>query len=146
MWTISKSIFLSRICVIIFMVALLAVAVFAPWLASRMFDFSSEAGPTYFLLTVYAGSVPAAFLLISLFCILSRIEKGKVFIKRNVSSLRHISWCCFAGAVVCAASSFYYISWIMVAVAAAFMGLIVRVVKNVFSQAVSLQDDADFTI
>jgi hypothetical protein len=34
----------------------------------------------------------------------------------------------------------------MVAVAAAFMGLIVRVGKNVFSKAVSLQDDADFTI
>ena len=34
----------------------------------------------------------------------------------------------------------------LVGVAAAFMGLIVRVVKNVFARAVSLQDDADYTI
>jgi hypothetical protein len=31
-------------------------------------------------------------------------------------------------------------------VAAAFVGLIVRVVKNVFARAVTLQDDSDFTI
>ena len=146
MWTDSKSILLSRIAVILFMAALIGVALSAPWLADRLFIFSSELGTTYFLLTVYAGAIPSAFLLISLFCLLRRIKKGTVFIQKNVDSLRHISWCCFAGAVVSLVSSFYYISWIMVAVAAAFVGLIVRVVKNVFSKAVSLQDDADFTI
>ncbi len=146
MWTSSKSILLSRIAVILFMAALVAAAVAAPWLSDRLFSFASELGATYFLLTVYAGAVPAAFLLISLFCLLRRIEKGTVFIQKNVDSLRHISWCCFAGAVVSLASSLYYVPWIMVSVAAAFVGLIVRVVKNVFSKAVSLQDDVDFTI
>ena len=146
MWSDRKSILLSRIAVILFMAALVAVAVAAPWLAGRMFLFASALGKTYFLLTVYLGAVPAAFLLVSLFRLLHRIEKGNVFIQKNVDSLRYISWCCFAGAVVSLASSLYYISWIMVAVAAAFMGLIVRVVKNVFAKAVSLQDDADFTI
>ncbi len=146
MWTDSKSILLSRIAVVLFMAALVAVAAFAPWLVNRMFTFMDESGAVYFLLTIYVGAIPAALLLVSLFRLLRRIEKGKVFIQKNVDSLRYISWYCFAGAVISLASSFYYISWIMVSVAAAFMGLIVRVVKNVFSRAVSLQDDADFTI
>jgi hypothetical protein len=125
MWTSSKSILLSRVAVILFMAALVGVAIAAPWLAERLFIFASALGKAYFLLTVYLGAVPAAFLLISLFRLLRRIEKGSVFIQKNVESLRHISWCCFAGAVVSLASSLYYISWIMVSVAAAFMGLIV---------------------
>ncbi len=146
MWSDSKSILLSRIAVILFMAALVAVMIFAPWLVNRMFTFWDERGPTYFLLTIYTGAVPAALLLISLYGLLCRIDRGDVFIQKNVGSLRHISWYCFAGAVVSLVSSFYYVSWIMVSVAAAFVGLIVRVVKNVFARAVSLQDDADYTI
>ena len=36
--------------------------------------------------------------------------------------------------------------FLLVAVLAGFMALIVRVVKNVFEQAIILQDDADYTI
>ena len=37
-------------------------------------------------------------------------------------------------------------SLVFLAVAAAFMGLIVRVVKNVVAQAVELKDEADYTV
>jgi len=43
-------------------------------------------------------------------------------------------------------SVFYYFPWVFVAVAAAFMGLIVRVVKNVVAQAVALQNEVDYTV
>jgi len=48
--------------------------------------------------------------------------------------------------VIGLASSYYWIPWFAVGAAAAFMGLIVRVIKNVVAKAVSLQDDADYTI
>ncbi len=129
------------------MILLIAAAVFAPWLVRQSFIYTEMSGwQVYFLTTVYVGCVPAALLLISLFCLLRRIERGDVFITKNVESLRHISWYCIAGAVISAVSVIYYFPWIMVAVAAAFMGLIVRVVKNVVARAVSLQDDANFTI
>ncbi len=146
MWTDSKSILLSRIAVILFMAALVAAAISAPWLLGRLFIFEHWQIAVLFLITVYVGCIPAVLLLISLFRLLRRIEKGEVFIQKNVNSLRYISWYCFTGAVISLVSSFYYIPWIMVSVAAAFMGLIVRVVKNVFARAVSLQDDADYTI
>ena len=147
MWDDKKSIILSKLSVVIFMALLVAAAVYAPWLVRQTFIYTDMIGwEMYFLITVYTGCVPAALLLISLFRLLQRIGRGEVFIQKNVNGLRRISWYCFAGAVISAVSVLYYFPWAMVAVAAAFMGLIVRVVKNVFARAVSLQDDADFTI
>lgn len=147
MWTDKKSIVLSRSCVVFFMALLVVTAVFAPAIVdflnkSTRFDGSR----TYFLLTVYTGSVPAVILLLSLYRLLGRIAADDVFIPKNVESLRHISWCCFLGALLSAVSALYYFPWIFIAAAAGFVGLIVRVVKNVFSRAVALQDDADHTI
>jgi len=147
MWNDKKSIILSKICVVLFMVLLAALAVCAPWVVRVMFAYAAFPGyVACFLVTVYTGCIPAGLLLVSLFRLLLRIGRGEIFIQKNVDALRLISWCCFAGAVVSAASAVYYISWVMVAVAAAFMALIVRVVKNCFARAVSLQDDADYTI
>jgi hypothetical protein len=148
MWNDDKSIVLSQLCVTVFIILLIATAVSAPWLIrllvnSRSISSDSE---SYFLLTVYSGAVAAAFLLGSLFRLLHRIKHDEVFISGNVESLRHISWCSFAGAVICGISAFYYVPWVAVAVSAAFMGLIVRVVKNILARAVSLQDDANYTI
>jgi hypothetical protein len=149
MWNDCRSILLSKICVILFLILLIAVAITAPWLTDRLIHVSRSdftGTKTFFLLTVYTGVVPAGVLLISLFGLLQRMTRGGVFIGKNVDSLRHISWCCFLGAAICLISAFYYFPWALVGVAAAFMGLIVRVVKNVFARAVSLQDDVDFTI
>lgn len=148
MWNGERSIGLSKFCVVVFFGVLIAAVVSAPWLASWFVDFShAQKGTELFLMvTIYSGSIPAAYLLYNLFHLLRRIEAGKIFINENVGRLRRISWSCFVGAGVAFASGFYYLSWLFVFVAAAFMGLIVRVVKNVVAQAVDLKDEADYTI
>ena len=127
---------------------MIAAVIFAPQLIEMIIGYSlyHTGMGSYFLMTIYSGCVPAAVLLIELYLLLLRIEKGKVFITKNVECLRYISWCCFLGAIICLVSAFYFTTWAIVATAAAFTGLIVRVIKNVFSRAVSLQDDADYTI
>ena len=140
---------LSKVCTILFMVLLSACLVSAPWLVTRLIFMSQpaqNAGQTLFLITIYVGGVPASALLAFLYALLHQIGSGRVFINENVAYLRYISWCCFAGAIVCFASSFYYIPWVALGIAAAFMGLIIRVVKNVIAEAVALQDDSDLTI
>ena len=149
MWNESKSLTLSKTCVVVFMALLLACAILAPRFVASFVGIAasaSTAGNALFLTTIYAGCVPAAALLVCLYALLQRIGAGSVFVKENTACLRHISWCCFAGAAICIASALYYIPWLAIGVAAAFMGLIVRVIKNVVAKAVSLQDDADFTI
>ncbi len=149
MWNDHRSLILSKVCAVVFMGCLLGVAGSAPWLVRWLVGFSRAdlAGwEPLFLSTIYIGSLAAAWLLLNLYRLLQQIAKNQVFVPENVELLRQISWSCFAGAVVCLASAFYYIPWTAVAVAAAFMGLIVRVVRNVVAQAVALQHEVDFTI
>lgn len=149
MWNGKKSISLSKFCVLIFMVMLIGTDLSAPWIVQRFLVFSRAdlvGTKAFFLTTIYFGSVPAAVLLFCLYRLLYRIEIEQIFITSNVECLRRISWSCFAGSVICLVSVSYYFPWIFVAVAAAFMGLIVRVVKNIVAQAVELKNEVDFTV
>jgi hypothetical protein len=149
MWNGKKSIGLSKFCVLVFMALLVAAAGSAPWIVERFLLFSRAylvGAEPWFFATIYSCCVPAMIPLISLYRLLRRIEVGEVFVEGNVESLRRISWSCLAAAAICLASAFYYFPWAFVAVAAAFMGLIVRVVKNVVAQAVELKNESDFTI
>lgn len=149
MWNGEKSISLTKLCILIFMCVLIVTVVSAPWLTHWFLSFSRaelKGMEPFFLTTIYIGFVPAMYLLYSLLRLIRRIETGQVFIIENVERLRRISWSCFAGAGISFVSVFYYFPWIFVAVAAAFMGLIVRVVKNVVAQAVALQTEVDYTV
>lgn len=149
MWNDKKSLVLSKLCILFFMALLVLTVVGATWLTDWFLHFSraelAESKP-YFLATIYVGALPAAYLLYALLRLLNRIETEEVFIPENVERLRRISWSCFAGAALSLLSAWYYFPWIFVTVAAAFMGLIVRVVKNVVAQAVALQDEVDYTV
>ena len=95
----------------------------------------------------YACAVLAIGMLISLYKFLRRIEKGEVFVPENVTALRRISWCCAGAAVVCLPAGVgIYLPFAFLGVAAAFMALIVRVLKNAFAQAVRMKDELDYTI
>ncbi|HNX29560.1 MAG TPA: DUF2975 domain-containing protein [Syntrophomonadaceae bacterium] len=148
MWNGKRSIGLSKFCILVFVIALIAIVVSAPWLTGWFVNYSHAAhgNEAFFLVTIYIGAIPAGYLLYNLFYLLRRIEAGQIFITKNVECLRRISWSCFVGAGIALISGAYYLSWLFVFVAAAFMGLIVRVVKNVVAQAVALKDEADYTI
>lgn len=49
-------------------------------------------------------------------------------------------------AAVCLAAAYIYLPFAFLGVAAAFMALIVRVLKNAFAQAVHMKDELDYTI
>ena len=78
--------------------------------------------------------------------ILNNITKEKVFVSDNVTFLRIISWCCFGAAIVTVVASFEYFPVIVISIAAAFVGLILRVVKNVMQSAVEIREENDLTI
>lgn len=149
MWNKDKSITLSLFCVRLFAVVLVGVCICAPWLFER-FTLVRHIVPqqmlSFFLVTVYTVAVPAAFALWQLHGLLAAIRKEQVFTYTNVTRLRVLSWCCLAAGIICLASVLYYAPFLALAAAAAFMALILRVVKNVFEQAVALKDENDFTI
>lgn len=147
-WNRDKSVRLTKCCIYIFMALFVLICVFAPaifkWIIS--FGSNSEKQQGYFLATVYTGAVPAGLALWDLRKLQKNISSGNVFIEENVSVLRRLSWYCIAAGLICLVSTFYYPLFIVISVAAAFIGLILRVVKNVFAQAVLLKDENDYTI
>lgn len=149
MWNSEKSIGLSKAFIWIFLGLLVILLFSASTVVSYFIEFSRADLSTVkalFVWTIYIGSIPAMVLLVSLLKLIRRIECGDVFTHENVKLLRHISWSCFSGTLVACTSMFYYAPWIFIAIASAFMGLVVRIIKNAFSQAVALKEEVDYTI
>ena len=148
-WNSDKSVRLSKFCVYLFMALLVILCAGAPWIfrwliAVRAMDLK-ESLP-YFLISTYTVAVPAAAALIDLRQLLRNIGAGDVFMEKNVAILRRLSWYCIAAGLICLVSAVYYMPFLLLAAAAAFVGLILRVVKNVFAEAVRLKTENDFTI
>lgn len=149
MWNEKRSLVLSKVCTVLCMAGLLAALTGGPWLVRWLTEFSANAREGQiglFLATLYSGGAAAAVLLVSLYRLLHNIGRGDVFTGQNVSLLRCISWCCFIGGGICLASALYYLPWGLVALAAGFVGLVVRVVKNVIAEAILLKEENDYTI
>lgn len=94
----------------------------------------------------YLCAGPAALLLWYLDRLLGSLSRGEVFTRENISRLRRISWCCGAVAVICLGAAWFFFPFLLVSAAAAFMCLILRVIKNVFQEALALKEENDFTI
>lgn len=91
----------------------------------------------------------AVFAYVTLYCLLKllfNIKKSEVFINANVKYLRIISWCCFAVSVITFVSGIFYVPYLFISVAAAFVGLMLRVVKNVMQNAVAIREENELTI
>jgi hypothetical protein len=100
----------------------------------------------YAMPIIYLCCAIALIALVSLDQLLFNIKNGIVFEARNVHILRRISWCCLIAALVLLVGSFFSLVFLLLSVMAGFMGLILRVVKNVFQAAVDLKAENDFTI
>ena len=148
-WTKDKSVKLSMICIWIFAALLLAADVtavkLAKWYAGLRFYGTLPYG-MLLTISVYMLSIPAWICLWNLRKLLLNIMDGKTFVEENVRYLRTVSWCCAAAAAICLLSGIYYLPFLILAIAAAFMMLIVRIVKNVFRQAVDMKSELDLTI
>ena len=87
--------------------------------------------------------------LIILLRLLVSIRKGEVFTVSNVRRLRLISYCGFAIMAACIVAVIITpirLVFVFLAAIAGFMGLLMRVIKNVIDAARLLKEDADFTI
>ena len=147
-WTKDKSILLSQVCVAVFALLLAALDIGCYWAVGWFIGLRGMAWQTgaALMVTIYLCSVFAWFLLFHLWKLLGNMKSGRVFVEENVRRLRAVSWCCVGAAVICFVSCVYYLPFLFVSVAAAFMALIVRIVKNVFQQANAMKSELDFTV
>lgn len=155
MWNKKKSVTLSIMVCFIF-VAVLTACLFLGPLAVKLW-FTIYRGwnvdgdalskmTTLFCACFYPCSLFAYITLYSLLKLLFNIKADKIFIPANVNFLRIISWCCFIVSFITLIGGVFYIPFCCVAIAAAFVGLMLRVVKNVMQNAVEIKSENELTI
>ncbi len=155
MWNRKRSVTLSIVVCFVFVVILTAALFVGPWFVKFWFTVYrgwSESGmamhnmSTLFASCFYPCAVFAYITLYSLLKLLFNIKKQDIFIDKNVKYLRRISWCCFAVSFITLIGGVFYVPFLFVAVAAAFVGLMLRVVKNVMQNAVEISEENELTI
>ncbi len=148
-WSRSQSIVLSKVCIIIALLVLAGGAIGLPSIVDgivRRRGLEIAEARIYFYASFYSLLIPAVIALINLYRLLANISREDIFVTSNVHYLRWISWACYLAALISLLSFCYYLPFIILAGGAGFMGLILRVVKNVFAEAVYIKEENDFTI
>lgn len=151
-WTSKMSLILSRVIVWVLAVIFAAATVYATvslfttkWgPIALVWDFCLD--PVAFYTAFYLCAAFAFTALFYLNRLLKNIAEDRIFIEENVKILRILSWCCYFVGIVMAVYSFEAYPFVIIAAAAAFFGLIIRVLKNVFAKAVEIKEENDGTI
>lgn len=155
MWNSKKSTALSIVVCFIVVAGVTAGIFIGPWFITTWFTsfrgWSADSPGMVRMLTLFCScfypcTVPAYITLYSLIRLLFNIRNKQVFINQNVAYLRRISWCCYIVAAITLVAGVFYVPFLVVAVAAAFVGLMLRVVKNVMQRAVEIREENELTI
>ncbi|MBS6475488.1 MAG: DUF2975 domain-containing protein [Clostridiales bacterium] len=83
---------------------------------------------------------------ILMFILLLRVRAGLVFTPRSVALIRGVSWCCILFGVLFAVLCLYFQLALAIAFAALFLGLCIRIVKNVLEEATEIKSENDLTV
>lgn len=129
-----------------------AVLVVLMFFAYPFFNWFFYLRPDATLLTItvlvafYICCVPAWTALISIAKLMKNIMAENVFTENTVFLIRLLSWCCALVSLVCFVSGFIYMPLWFVTLAAAFMMLILRVLKSVMAKATEIKNENELTI
>ena len=163
MMKISKtlSVRISFVLSLIFALALVAIGAVAWNYTAVLFPDSGLEPLPAVVAATYPEIVIALIADAMLIKLLLNVSRESVFVPENVACIRTISWMCFAEALLFTVESiasllseqtaagqnrFLFAVFLIIAFACAFMGLIVRVVKNIIEQATAIKSENDFTV
>ena len=145
----NASITLSLICCGIGFLGLLAMAVLLTVLLLRedTFLFGEGTARKWMALRFFLMLIPVGVADGFLVKLLLLVKQHLVFTDKAVSCLRTISWCCFIEVPLCLLTTrVFFPAHLAAAFVAGFLGLVLRVVKNVIEEATALKAENDFTI
>ena len=147
MWSKNNSLTLSRLMTATFLLCLTVGMIFLKPILSWYLELTSQLSLPASLIRLFClAAAPAYLALICLWQLLSQVSAGAVFSSGSIARIRWLSWCCFAEALVFLLFGAGYLITILICILAAFMGLILRVVKNVIQWASEIKAENDLTV
>ena len=148
MWNTKKSTWLSLLFVYLFIGVFVFVEAGAPWVTAWYLGLVGRTMElqTVLMAFIYACLLPLGWALWLLVRLLHAIRQGQGFSALSVRCLRHLSWCCLLMVPITLAVGFWYLPIMILCPFAAFLFLLLRVLKNAFAAALELQTENDMTI
>ena len=154
MLKISKkaSVNLSMILSSLFFVGLIVGAVAMPTFVNSVIElvYNPATFPTFgkalCLITAYLILAVCMVADCVIFALLKTVKSDNVFTAKSVALIRAISWCCFLVGALFLVVGYYFQLAFLIAFAAMFLGLCIRVVKNVLEQATEIKCENDLTV
>lgn len=149
------SVMLSIVSAIVFFALLVGGAFIMPWLANVLINLPDNVGnrneiPDFErgLVLIFAYIILAIMALADgmLISLLFRVRSGLVFTAKSVGLIRGVSWCAILLGLVFACLGMYFQLSFFAAFACVFLGICIRVVKNVIEQATEIKSEHDYTI
>lgn len=130
-----------------FAVLLALLSVSAPWSVAGICKIFRHEHLTDFLIFMTYLAIPAGWGAIALlYKILFNVRIKKVFVDENVKYLTTLSWLCFYVGIISIVGAINFVAFIIVSLAALFIGLIVRVVRNIIQEAIEIKEENDMTV
>ena len=78
--------------------------------------------------------------------LLRNILRQKIFIRRNVTAIRRVRWCCMIVSAICLPASYFYQPLIFMVIIMFFLALILSVLGEVMAAAVEIREENDLTV
>ncbi len=133
------------ICAVIIMPALVRVLLTTPDNIGNHNDITVTQR-TVVIIIAYALVLFAAIADVFLFFLLVRVRAGLVFTNRSVALTRGVSWCCIAIGLLFGLLGIWFTVSFGVGFAAIFVGICLRVVKNLIEEAIQIKAENDLMV
>ena len=149
------SVYISIVLTAVMFCAVTALAFYMPTFLERLLTLPDRSGAQpdlspFLRVFVYISFYAELALMLTglgmLFALLILVQKKRVFTAPAVELIRYISWCLIIMGIIMTALTFFRTNALIVGVALLFVGLTVRVVKNVIEAAVYLKEENDLTV
>lgn len=146
MYTSLKSVKVTRAITVLYCVMLSLAMIFASPILHWYLGSGLEKQIKVALIAFYTCCPAAWVALICVWKVLTSILKGEIFTDRMVFAMRLLSWCCGFVAFDCAIAGLWDTAFFIFAIGAAFMMLILRVLKSVMAKATEIKNENELTI
>lgn len=146
---------LSLAIAIVFFIGCVAAAFLMPTVTDMLIDTPdnigdrgsiTEAGRIFVHIVAYVLLSIVALADVLSITLLLRVRKGEVFTDKSVALIRGVSWSCILLCVAFALLGVYFQLALIMAFLALFLGLCLRVVKNVIEEATIIKGENDLTV
>lgn len=142
---------LSLVLSAIFFIACIVGAFMLPTICDTLLylrNLGTDAGADRGYVLILGYLILAVFVLIDvlLFSILLRVKREQVFSPKTVSLIRAVSFNCFVLCVLFGALGIFFKLSLVISFFAVFLGICLRVVKNVIEEATVIKTENDLTV